>query len=82
MTIRCRKSDSDLVKKAKDEASKDFKENAGFDIKLEIAEDLPEESYVYHILSSSSLHLADDFVVYYPQSWRCNHQGIWKQNRH
>lgn len=46
VTIRCRKSDSDLVKKAKDEASKDFKENAGFDIKLEIAEDLPEESCV------------------------------------
>jgi len=46
VTIRCRKSDSELVQKAKDEASKDFNENAGFDIKLEIAEDLPEESYV------------------------------------
>lgn len=46
VTIRCRKSDSDLVKKAKDEAAKEFKDNAGFDIKLDIAEDLAEESCV------------------------------------
>lgn len=44
VTIRCRKSDSELVKKARDEASTEFKENAGFDIKLEVVEDLPEES--------------------------------------
>lgn len=46
VTIRCRKSDSELVKKARDEASTEFQENAGFDIKLEVVEDLPEESCV------------------------------------
>lgn len=46
VTIRCKKSDADLVQKAKDEAITDFKENAGFDLKLSVSEDLPEESYV------------------------------------
>lgn len=44
VTIRCRKSDSELVQKAKDAATSDFKENAGFDINLNVTEDLPEES--------------------------------------
>jgi hypothetical protein len=44
VTIRCKKADSDLVNKAKDEAQKEFQENAGFDVKLSVSEDLPEGS--------------------------------------
>ncbi|KAK9895111.1 ATPase, V1/A1 complex, subunit E [Cystobasidium minutum MCA 4210] len=44
VTVRCRKSDSELVQKAKDAASSEFKENAGLELNLNVTEDLPEES--------------------------------------
>ena len=40
--IVCRSKDTSLVEKAKDEAAKDFSDNAGFDVKLSVSGDLPE----------------------------------------
>jgi hypothetical protein len=42
--ILCRAKDSALVNQAKDEAKKEFEEQAGFEIKLTVAEELPEGS--------------------------------------
>ena len=42
--ILCRAKDAALVDQAKDEAKKEFEEQAGFEIKLTVAEELPEGS--------------------------------------
>jgi len=44
VTVKCRSKDVSLVKKAKDEAVKEFQENAGFDLTVDVKEDLPEAS--------------------------------------
>jgi len=42
--IVCRSKDASLVNKAKDEAASEFKEAAGFEVKLSVLEELPKES--------------------------------------
>lgn len=50
--IQCRAKDKGLVEQAKDEAQKEFKEAAGWDIKIDIDDSLPEERYVDGAVSS------------------------------
>lgn len=42
--VICRSKDASLVNKAKDDAAKEFAEQAGFDVKLSVVEELPQES--------------------------------------
>jgi hypothetical protein len=51
--VVCRKQDADKVKKASEDAKKDFEEQTGFqDVKLEVVQDLPEGSCVVPSLES------------------------------
>lgn len=71
VTVRCRKSDSELVQKAKDAASSEFKENAGLELNLNVTEDLPEESCVFINQYLHGQLLANH--TRNPQCWRCYH---------
>ena len=42
--VVCRSKDASLVNKAKDAAATEFKNEAGFDVKLSVLEELPQES--------------------------------------
>lgn len=48
--LSCRSKDTSLVEKAKDEASAEFSENAGFDVKLSVSGDLSEGRFVAILL--------------------------------
>jgi hypothetical protein len=51
--VICRKQDEDKVKKAAEEAAKEFAEEAGFkDVKTEVVTDLPDASYVSYKLET------------------------------
>ena len=41
--VTCRSKDVSLVEKAKDEAQKEFNEQAGYDVKISVAGDMPEQ---------------------------------------
>jgi hypothetical protein len=41
--VTCRSKDVSLVEKAKDEAKKEFDEQAGYEVKISVAGDLPEQ---------------------------------------
>lgn len=64
--IVCRSKDASLVNKAKDEAASEFKEAAGFEVKLSVLEELPKESYVTVPTGRSKL-----IGIATLQSWRC-----------
>lgn len=42
VTLTCRSKDASLVNKAKDEAVKEFEQNAGFGLNVTVKEELPE----------------------------------------